>query len=125
MPAFQINVSRNFNGGESFMNIEAQNKKELMTALKSAWKKTAMTHETGECFLYAKVNYEGDSMELLIGDFVFYSDGEFNGKSYSGFNELDDDKWEQIGYEDKSNYMDDDVRFEDKIKHIFKISKTK
>lgn len=123
MALFQVNISRNFKGGEFYSEFEVQNKKELSSSLKNSWKKTGLTNETGECFLIAKISYKGQEISLMIGDYVFYDDGEFLGKSYSGFDEADDEKWELIGYKDKSDYLDDDERFENKVKHIFKICK--
>ena len=125
MTTFQINESRNFRGGQPFTTIEVSNKKELMAALKTAWKKTGMTNETGECFLLVQITHEEELLEMMIGDFVFYSDGEFCGRSNSGFDENDDDKWESIGYEDKSDFMADEERFNEKIKFIFKLDKNK
>ena len=125
MTTFQINESRNFRGGQPFTTIEVDNKKELMATLKMVWRKTGMSNETGECFLLVQITHKEELLKMMIGDFVFDRDGEFCGRSYLGFDEYGDDKWTSIGYKEKSDYMDDEERFNKKINFIFKYEKNK
>jgi hypothetical protein len=120
MIKFEIEVSKNFRGGNHYCFFEASSVSEVLLQLERSWNDAYLNSKNDEAFLLAHPFISGKSMSLMIGDFVIDEDMNFTGMSSHGFYEWSDQRWEELGF----NFSDGDDEkseelFEQKIRFLF------
>jgi hypothetical protein len=106
---FHIHISRNFKGGQYFTSFEATSGEEVLSNMKDAWYRAAITNETGEAFLVI----DGDDPEekQVVSTFVFYKGTELSWEM-----NLDDpdveEKWAEMGYKVDLSLYNEELLFD-------------
>ncbi len=106
---FHIHISRNFKGGEYFTSFDASSGEEVLTNMKDAWYRAAITSETGEAFLV--IDKADPDEKQVVGTFVFYEGSELSWEM-----NLDDpdveESWAELGYEIDTSLENEDLLFD-------------
>lgn len=106
---FHIHISRNFKGGQYFTSFEASSGEEVLTNMKDAWYRAAITSETGEAFLV--IDKADPDEKQVVGTFVFYEGSELSWEM-----NLDDpdveEGWAELGYEIDTSLCNEELLFD-------------
>lgn len=118
MIEFDLHISPSFRGGQYFTSFSAMSVDDFLASLKHYWYKTGFTNSTGEIFVFAKVEANGEAIKLPCGYYVFYDDGELFALSSEPSSDAVLEAWSDFGLVFKAFQNEEDL-FKDQIDCLF------